>query len=104
VWFLWEEGAFWWLSHAKNWLVRRVAERPEVALVVDTCDLRTGHVRQVLARGRAEVVPLDLGLARRKFSKYLGMDPTAWDPRFWASTMSDPETRLIRMLPATLRA
>ncbi|MDQ0753044.1 hypothetical protein QF034_007275 [Streptomyces africanus] len=54
VWFLWEEGAFWVLTEPWARLFGRVRADPEVALVVDECDL----VRQVIARGRAELVPV----------------------------------------------
>ena len=104
VWFLWEDGAFWWLSHARNRLARRLAVDPRVALVVDTCDLDTGRVLRVIAYGSAELLALDRERAWRKLSKYLGSDHTRWDPRFEASTFGDPGTRMVRLRPDSLRA
>ena len=104
VWFLWEDGAFWWLTHTRNRLVRHVAQNPQVALVVDTCDLSTGQVLRVLARGPAVVLPLDEARAWRTLRKYLGPDVDTWDPRFVASTFGNPGTRMIRMIPTALRA
>ena len=101
VWFLWEEGAFWWLTGSWSRLAAVIAEDARVALVVDTCDLATGEVLQVIARGRAEVVAFDAGRARRKLARYLGPEP--WEPRF-AATFTDPSARLVRLVPETLRA
>jgi hypothetical protein len=84
-------------------LPERLTNDPEVAIVVDTCDLRTGRVRQVIARGAAQVVPLDVDRARRKLVRYLGADETRWDERFTA-TLRDPDTRLVRLEPRTMRA
>ncbi|MFI8904459.1 pyridoxamine 5'-phosphate oxidase family protein [Streptomyces albidoflavus] len=72
VWFLWEDGAFWWLTGAYARLGRRLAGDPVVALVVDSCDLATGQVLSVTCRGTAEVVPLDRARAVRKLTRYLG--------------------------------
>ncbi|MEW2727067.1 MULTISPECIES: pyridoxamine 5'-phosphate oxidase family protein [Streptomyces] len=94
VWFLWEEGAFWWLTGAYARLGRRLAEDPAVALVVDSCDLATGQVLSVTCRGAAEVVPLDRARAVRKLTRYLGPEET-WPVRFSASP-ADPAARLVR--------
>lgn len=72
VWFLWEDGAFWWITGDYSRLPRRLAEDPRVALVVDTRDLATLEVLQVTARGDAEVVPFDEARAKRKLARYLG--------------------------------
>ncbi len=52
VWFLWEDGAFWVLTGPWARLFGRVKNDPNVALVVDECDLVTRRVQQVIARGR----------------------------------------------------
>jgi hypothetical protein len=78
---------------------------PEVALVVDTCDLETGEVLQVVARGAAEVVPFDADRARRKLRRYLGPDESSWDrERLLDGTFGDPSARLVRLEPRRLRA
>ncbi|BDH70866.1 pyridoxamine 5'-phosphate oxidase family protein [Streptomyces sp. PLM4] len=100
VWFLWEEGAFWWLTGAYARLGRRLAEDPAVALVVDSCDLATGQVLSVTCRGAAEVVPLDRARAVRKLTRYLGPEG-GWPVRFSAS-LDDPAARLVRCVPERL--
>jgi nitroimidazol reductase NimA-like FMN-containing flavoprotein (pyridoxamine 5'-phosphate oxidase superfamily) len=104
VWFLWEEGSFWWLTGSYSRMAQLLERDPQVALVVDTCDLGTGVVRVVSARGPAEVVPLDRERAVRKLSRYLGPDETQWDPRFREALAEDPSTRLVRLTPTVVRA
>lgn len=103
VWFIWEEGSFWWLTDTKNVLAKSVTAGEAIALVVDVCDVDTGEVVHVFARGLAAIVPVDIDRAKRKFARYLGPDEGAWDPRFVAS-LSVPTTRMIRFTPEQLRA
>ncbi|WP_308377862.1 pyridoxamine 5'-phosphate oxidase family protein [Streptomyces sp. ISL-98] len=107
VWFLWEEGAFWILTGPWGGLFHRVSCDPEVAFVVDECDVATGAVRQVTARGRAELVPFDVPRGRRKLVRYLGMDESQWDKRFLDYLHEDPEQRgttWLRLTPSSLNA
>jgi hypothetical protein len=74
--------------------------------VVDVCDLVTGLVQQVIARGRAEILPFDVARGRRKLSRYLGQDETRWDDRFRHYLHDDPAdtgTVWLRLRPDSLR-
>ena len=104
VWFLWEDAAFWWITGSYARLPKILAQDPRVALVVDSCDLQSGEVRQVTAHGAAEVAAFDPDRARRKLIRYLGPDEMSWDDRFKISNLSKPaaETRLVRLLPEWL--
>ncbi|MFG2075195.1 pyridoxamine 5'-phosphate oxidase family protein [Nonomuraea maritima] len=82
VWYPWEGGTFWILTGPWAKLFRRVRSDPAVALVVDECDLATGLVQQVIARGQAELVPFDVPRGRRRLVRYLGEDESRWDHRF----------------------
>jgi nitroimidazol reductase NimA-like FMN-containing flavoprotein (pyridoxamine 5'-phosphate oxidase superfamily) len=104
VWFLWEDRAFWWLTGSYSRLEEILARDPRVAVVVDTCDVATGTVRSVSARGVAEVLPLDRDRAVRKLRRYLGPDETAWDARFRDALDVDESTRLVRLMPEVVRA
>lgn len=107
VWFLWEEGAFLILTGPWTKLFQRVEADPNLALVVDVCDITAGLVRLVTARGRAELVPYDVPRARRKLVRYLGSDETRWDPRFVDNLRDDtvqPGTARVRLVPTSLTA
>ncbi|MGW5351450.1 pyridoxamine 5'-phosphate oxidase family protein [Streptomyces sp. NPDC004031] len=107
VWFLWEEGAFWVLTGPWARLFHRVSAEAQIALVVDVCDVATGLVRQVIARGRAELVPFDVPRGRRKLVRYLGTDESLWDSRFVRYLHDDPAQRgtmWLRLTPSSLTA
>jgi nitroimidazol reductase NimA-like FMN-containing flavoprotein (pyridoxamine 5'-phosphate oxidase superfamily) len=107
VWFLWEDGAFWILTGSWARLFDRVSADPAVALVVDECDPATGLVRQVIARGRAELLPFDVERGRRKLVRYLGAEETRWDERFVGYLYDDPARRgttWLRLRPDSLTA
>jgi len=103
VWFLWEDGAFWWLTGSYARLPEYLAKDPRVALVVDICDLDTGRTWQVNASGVGEILPFDPDRARRKFTKYLGPDEHSWPEQF-RDTFKDPDAAFVRLAPARLRA
>ncbi|MDJ0385871.1 pyridoxamine 5'-phosphate oxidase family protein [Streptomyces sp. G-G2] len=98
VWFLWEDGAFWWLTGAYSRMEQTLAADPRVALVVDTCDLTHAEVLSVTCRGTAQVVALDRPRAVRKLARYLGPDPHTWPARF-SAPLDDPATKLVRFSP-----
>ncbi|MBE8472037.1 pyridoxamine 5'-phosphate oxidase family protein [Streptomyces justiciae] len=107
LWFLWEDSAFWVLTGPWTRLFDRVKDDPNVSLVVDECDLASGRVRQVVARGTAELVPFDVPRGRRKLTRYLGADETRWDDRFVRYLYDDPARRgtvWLRLTPRSLRA
>ncbi|MCX4835092.1 pyridoxamine 5'-phosphate oxidase family protein [Streptomyces sp. NBC_01016] len=107
VWFLWEDDAFWVLTGPWARLFDRVKDDPHVALVVDECDVATGRVQQVIARGRAELVPFDVPRGRRKLVRYLGADEALWDERFVDYLYDEPSERgttWLRLKPVSLTA
>ena len=107
VWFLWEDGAFWILTGPWARLLSRVRADPALALVVDECDLSTGRIRQVIARGSAEVLAFDVARGRRKLARYLGDDEERWDQRFRRYLYEDPAekgTAWLRLRPRSLVA
>lgn len=75
----WEEQAFWILTGPWANLLRRAQADPVIALVVDECDLATGLARQIIARGQAEILSLEVPRGRRKLARCLGADETGRD-------------------------
>lgn len=103
--YLWEDGAFWWVTGAYAHKFRRLIEQdPRVALLVDAYDPTTGLAQKVTVDGIAEVLPLDRDLAIRCTARVLGPDPDAWDPESHALLFADPDTRLVRVRPTRLVA
>jgi hypothetical protein len=74
-----------------------------LVLVVDVCDIDTGEVIHVRARGFGEILSVDRARAMRKFARYLGPDEARWDPRFVRS-LDFPSTRMCRFSPASIEA
>lgn len=103
VWFLWERQAFWWLTGEWSALSRHLSSDPTVALVIDVCDLDTGEVKQVRARGSAEIHAYDRDRAYRKLSRYLGADERRWDDRRF-QLEADPTTRFVKLTPESIEA
>ncbi|MET7420871.1 pyridoxamine 5'-phosphate oxidase family protein [Dactylosporangium sp. NPDC005555] len=93
VWYLWEDQTFWVLTGPWAKLFTRIRADPNLALIVDECDLSTGIVRQVIARGRGELLPFDVPRGRRKLVRYLGPDENRWDERFRRYLYDDPHSR-----------
>jgi nitroimidazol reductase NimA-like FMN-containing flavoprotein (pyridoxamine 5'-phosphate oxidase superfamily) len=107
TWYLWEDQAFWILTGPWAKLPGRVKADPALALTVDVCDTATGLVRQVIARGRAELLPFDIPRGKRKLSRYLGPDETRWDSRFRHYLHDEPTERgtvWLRLCPTSLTA
>jgi hypothetical protein len=103
MWFLWEDSAFWIFVGHWSKLEKRLAAEPVFDLVVDDCDLTTGRVRQVVARGHGAVLPFDVPRARRKLVRYLGPDEERWDRRFSLHAEGDAGgLRWARLAPTRL--
>ncbi|MFE5097794.1 hypothetical protein ACFRCI_48005 [Streptomyces sp. NPDC056638] len=71
------------------------------------CDVKTGLVRQVIARGQAEILPFDVPRGRCKLNRYLGADDAKWDNRFRHYLLDDPAeqgTVWLRLRPDSLVA
>ena len=103
VWFLYDEPSFYWLTDTANVLHRMVLAHEKLVVIVDTCDLETGEVVQVRARGLADITPVDRERAMRKFARYLGPDQAAWDPRF-VQSLDLASTRMCRLTPWSMEA
>ena len=103
VWYQFDDGAFWWITGEWSRLEEVLRRDPRVELVVDTCDLQSGKVLQVRARGRAELRPFDAARAQRWGERYLGPDKNRWG-RFVSGVFEHPSSRFVCMRPTWLRA
>jgi hypothetical protein len=103
VWYLYERPTFFWLTDTSTHLHRAVLRSEPLVVVIDECDIGTGEVIHVRARGQAEIIPVDRDRAMRKFARYLGPDESLWDPRFVPS-LDVPSTRMCRFTPSSIEA
>lgn len=103
LWYLYEAPSFYWLTDSANFLHRAVLAGEPLVLVVDVCDIATGEVIHVRARGFGEIIAVDRERAMRKFARYLGSDQSTWDPRFVPS-LDLPSTRMCRFSPDSIEA
>ncbi|MGI5467377.1 pyridoxamine 5'-phosphate oxidase family protein [Streptomyces sp. CA-132043] len=104
VWFLWEDEIFWVITGSWARLEQQLTADPRFSLVVDSCDLATGRVRQVTAYGHGTVTAFDADRGRRKLRRYLGDQEKDWDIRFRpdAGATASPN-RWARLVPDVLR-
>lgn len=103
VWYIWEDGAFWWLTGSWSQLPTLIGRDPALALLIDTWEPTTGEVLQLIARGQAAMCPFGSNRARRKLARYLGNDESKWDEqRFQMGTFDNKSTALVRLHPDRL--
>ena len=103
VWYLWEDGAFWWLTGSWSRLPDRLTRDPLVMILIDTWEPDTGEVLQLIATGQASMRPFDADRARRKLARYLGPDESKWDyERFIQGTFENSSASFIRLHPERL--
>lgn len=101
VWFLWEEGAFWTIGDLSSSFLKRLAVQPVCAVTITEFDTEEGILLHLGLRGRAEILPMDAARFQRLLARYLGPDPTTWNPWFIdnIAAIDDPDGRLIRIAP-----
>jgi hypothetical protein len=104
VWFLWEGNAIWIIGSRRNdSFPARIERDGRCAIGIVDFDPSSGLVQHVGFRGRAALVPFDVGRARRLLRRYLGEAEDHWDQRFRA-TLADPRVEdnvLVRFDPET---
>ncbi len=104
VWFLWEEGMLWWLTGPWSALGSHLQADPQVAASIDECELATGTLRQVLMRGRAEIVEYDRDRAYRTLARYLGPDADRWPDDFGVDDGDQYGNQFVRLTPQWIHA
>jgi hypothetical protein len=103
VWFLWEDGAVWLVGNRTDSFPRRIRDDGRCAIGVVDLDLDRGLLHHVGMRGNAVVVPLDDERLHRLLGRYLGADPTAWNPAFRRSVI-DHLDLMVRFEPTSVVA
>jgi len=84
LWYLFEDGRFWFSSEESSALVRAAKRGVELAVIVD--DFNPPSIRQVRVRGHGRVESHDPDVVHRIYERYLGLVIDDWPPFFVART------------------
>jgi hypothetical protein len=103
VWFLWEDGALWFVGRNVDTFPKRIRETPQCAVGIVDFDLQRGLLRHVGLRGTAEVMPVDRGRLHRLLARYLGEDPTEWSSTFRKGVIDKLDV-MVRFTPTSIVA
>lgn len=97
LWFVFEDGRFWFSSHPTSPLVHAFQQGAEVAVIVDDFT-PPDSIRQVRIRGQARLHAADFHRVRRVYERYLGTDVSTW-PDFFQSRVADAAWTLWSVAP-----
>jgi hypothetical protein len=103
LWFLWEDGALWFVGNGRDSFPGRLVKDPRCAAGIVDFDLAQGRLLHVGMRGEAELVPLDQGRLHRLLRRYLGDDRASWNSRFRNSVVDELEL-MVRFVPTSVVA
>jgi len=103
MWFIWEDGALWLLSHTTNRSAVRLETDARCAVEIVHFDNPGGILLHLGLRGAATVEPNDADRFHRLLNKYLGPKDT-WNPWFIENVacIDDPDGRMIRLEPDSI--
>lgn len=107
LWFLWEDEALWILGDTEESHTTRLEHDSRVAVAIVDFDASSGQLQHLGLRGTVSFEPYDEQLAFRLLSRYLGDDPSHWDPNMftdprkadndrWTLLRIEPETAVVR--------
>jgi hypothetical protein len=101
VWFHWDGRAVWIIGGTS--FPANLRRDPRCALGIVDWDPTSGLSHHVGMRGKAEVLPFDLAMAKIIFARYFGQDESDWDPRFDYSSGGDESAlTMVRVTPETV--
>jgi len=97
LWFLFDQGRFWFSSHPTSPLVRAFLHGAEVAVIVDDFT-PPDEIRQVRVRGAAQQHSADPTQVQRIYERYLGPDLATW-PDFFQTRVGSTDWTLWSVAP-----
>src|SRR5262249_28742413 len=99
VWFLWEDGAIWFIGDRKNdSFPHRIESDPRCAVGIVDFNKESGLMQHVGLRGQASIEPLELERAKRLLYRYLGEDQQRW-PQRYIHVLENPGSLFVRFEP-----
>jgi hypothetical protein len=100
VWFHWDGKSIWIIGGTT--FPANLKRDPRCALGIVDWDPGTGLSQHVGIRGKADVLPPDIAMARTIFRRYFGPDQSDWDPRFDDVFAANSALEMIRITPETI--
>jgi hypothetical protein len=99
LWFLFEDGRFWFNSVKDSPLLRADGNGRPIAILVDDFD-PPDRIMQVRVRGRGRVEPRDPERLAHIYRRYLGEDLRTW-PLSFPERLTDPAWMLWTVPPCS---
>ena len=87
LWYVFDDGRFWFSSHPTSPLVAAAQRAAPVAVLIDQF-APPDHIRQVRVRGPGMIETHDASRVKRIYERYLGTDQKTW-PSFFAERAED---------------
>jgi hypothetical protein len=100
VWFHWDGEAVWIIGGTT--FPANLKREPRCAIGIVDWEPSTGRSHHVGMRGRAEVLPFDVPMARTIFRRYFGPDERDWDSRFDDVFTPGNGLEMVRFTPETV--
>lgn len=100
VWFHWDGTAIWILGGES--FPANLKRDPRCAIGIVDWNPATGRCHHAGMRGRAEVLPFDVTIARTIFRRYFGPDESDWDTRFADLFADSAKVEMVRFTPDTV--
>jgi hypothetical protein len=97
LWFLFEDGRFWFNSLSGTPLLKAASDGTAVAVLVDDFD-PPGRIMQVRVRGEGSIESPDSERVARIYGRYLGEPVASW-PLSFPGRLTDPAWTLWSVLP-----
>ena len=99
VWFHWD-GTYLWIIGGTTF-PQNLKRDPRCAIGIVDWDPASGRSHHVGFRGRADVLPYDVAMARTIFRRYFGPHEDQWDRRFDDLFTGEPGLEMVRFTPET---
>lgn len=103
LWFLWEDGALWFVGNGRDGFPKRVHREPRCAVGIVDFDLPHGLLTHVGMRGTGTVEQVDRHRLHRLLGRYLGPDLDLWNEPF-RRTVIDKLDLMVRVQPTSVVA
>ena len=100
VWFHWD-GTYLWIIGGTTF-PQNLKRDPRCAIGIVDWDPASGRSHHVGFRGRADVLPYDVAMARTIFRRYFGPHEDQWDRRFDDLFTGEPGLEMVRFTPDTV--